>query len=364
MSVAFLIPTPPPVLPAAEAYAQEIAGLRQRFGGEVFYVNPNRFLPRHLPVQLPRPLFGFHCLPRLLLAGRRHRIFQLYSPDLYPYPVLSLLPRPVVFTLTGSAAAVPDRLASFRRFAAVTVPDRGSLERLRAAGLGNVHRVRAGIDTVRFEPRPIDVGEEVHLLMASAPWTREQFQSKGVDALLEAAVREPRLRLTLLWRGVLAAEARRRIRERGLDGRVELVDELVEVDRILAGVHATINLAEHGNIVKAFPHSLMESLAAGRPVLISRAIAMADYVAARGVGAVVAEVTPESILAALGELLEGYGEARRRAVACGRRDFSLAAMTDSFATVYAGTPGWDAAAAARGRPAASGVEGDGEAGAG
>ncbi len=338
MSVAFLIPTPPPVLPAAEAYAQEIEALKARFGGRVFYLNPNRFLPRHLPVQIPRPVFGFHCLPRLLLAGRRHRIYQLYSPNLYPYPVLSLLRRPVVYTLTGRAADEPmraSRVAAFNRLAAVTVPDPTSLERLRGLGLRNVRTVRAGIDTGRFRHRPLPIEGEVRLLMASAPWTRAQFRTKGFDALLGAAAAEPRLRLTFLWRGVLTGEARRRIKERGLGDRVRLIDRLVDVDAALAEAHAAVNLADRGDVVKAFPHSLMESLAAGKPVLVSRAIPMADYVEARGLGAVVETVSAGGLLAALEELLAGYPEAQRRALEHGRRDFALETMIDSFEKVYA-----------------------------
>lgn len=343
MSVAFLIPTPPPVLPAAEAYAQEIEALKSRFGGRVFYVNPNRFLPRHLPLQVPRPFFGLHSLPLLLLAGLRHRIYQIYSPNLYPYPVLSLLPRPVVYTLTGQAGGDPVRADAFRRFAAVTVPDPESLERLRSSGLDNVRMVRAGVDSRRFSARPLpDAGDEIRLLMASAPWTREQFESKGVEALLQAAALEPRLRLTFLWRGVLTREIRRRIEERGLGGRIRVVDGLADVDRELAGVHATVNLADRGDVVKAFPHSLMESLVAGRPVLVSRAIPMSAYVEAKGVGAVVETVSAESVVAALGELLDGYRERGRRALEHGRRDFSLAAMIESFAQVYAEIPSWSA----------------------
>jgi glycosyltransferase involved in cell wall biosynthesis len=340
MSIAFLIPTPPPVLAAAEAYAQEIEALKSRFGGRVFYINPNRFLPRHLPLQLPRPCFGLHNLPLLLLAGSRHRIYQLYSPSLYPYPMLSLLRRPVVFTLTGRAGDDPVRADAFRRFAAVTVPDPESLERLRSAGLTNVRLVRAGVDIRRFSSHPLPVGKEIRLLMASAPWTREQFASKGIDALLDAAAREPRLHLTLLGRGVLTQEIRDRVRERDLGGRVEVVDRLADVDRVLAGVHATVNLAGRGDVVKAYPHSLMESLVAGKPVLVSRAIPMPAYVEVKGVGAVVERVSAEGVLAALGELLDAYAERSRRALELGRRDFALAAMTESFEKVYSEIPSW------------------------
>ncbi|HUP22827.1 MAG TPA: glycosyltransferase [Thermoanaerobaculia bacterium] len=334
-SIAFLVPTPPPVVPEAEAYGQEIDALCRRFGGERFYINPNRLLPRHLPVQLPRPLFGFLELPRLRRAGNRHGLYQIYSPTLYLYPVLAFLARPVVYTLTGHASLRSDQVEPFRRFAAVTVPDRDSLRRLREEGLKNVRRVRAGIDTRRFSVQPRTLDGELHLLMASAPWTPEQFRTKGIDALLAAAEADPRLRLTLLWRGVLTAAVKRRIRERNLEDRVEVVDRVVDVDQQLAAVHATIVLAESGDLVKAYPHSLIESLVAGKPVLVSRNIPMAGYVAAKGVGVVVDGLAVKPLLDALEWLRCSYRDYERNAVEHGRRDFDLEGMIASFAAVYA-----------------------------
>lgn len=334
MSIAFLIPTPPPVLPRADAYVQEIEALRACFGGRVYHINPNRFLPRHLPVQIPRPFFGLAGLPLLRRAGKRHSIFQIYSPNLYPYPVLRLLPRPVVYNLTGSAES--DRIDApfFNALAAVTVPDSETLNRLRAAGVANARMVRAGVDTGRFTHQPAPLGEQIRLIMASAPWTREQFRTKGVDALLDAARAEPRLHLTLLWRGVLTEEVTRRIRLRGLGERVSVIDQLVDVNELLGSAHAVINLATRGDIVKAFPHSLLESLVAGKPVLVSQAIPMASYVAANRLGVVVGEVSAAAILGALRVLENDYPVLQQRALEAGARDFGINAMLSSFEEVY------------------------------
>jgi glycosyltransferase involved in cell wall biosynthesis len=334
MSIAFLLPTPIPVEPEADAYAQEIAVLRQRFGGELLYLNPNNYLPRHLPWQIPRPFFGFHQLHRLRRLSKSCRLFQIYSPTLYPYPVLARLRRPVVYTLTGGAERSLRDAAFFRRLAAVTVADEVSLERLRNAGLENVRLVHAGIDTARFEHHPAPADLKFHLLMASAPWTKPQFESKGVDALLQAAQRRPDLRLTFLWRGILTQEMLDRVRRAGLEDRVQVVDEQVDVNEILAGVHATVNLASSPDIVKAQPHSLLESLAAGKPVLVSRAIPFSAYVEKKRVGEIVEEVTPQAVLQALDRLREGYSACRSAAVIHGKTDFALEAMVSSFAEVY------------------------------
>jgi glycosyltransferase involved in cell wall biosynthesis len=86
--------------------------------------------------------------------------------------------------------------------------------------------------------------------------------------------------------------------------------------------------------VKAYPHSLMESLAAGKPVLVSRAIPMADYVARTGCGAVVEEVSAAGVLTAIARLTEQYDDLQRAAWRVGQRDFTQQVMIASFQRVY------------------------------
>ena len=57
--------------------------------------------------------------------------------------------------------------------------------------------------------------------------------------------------------------------------------------------------ASNPAIIRSYPHSLMESLAAGKPVIVSRQIPMADYVQRMGCGTVVDSVTPVDLLAAI-----------------------------------------------------------------
>ena len=152
--------------------------------------------------------------------------------------------------------------------------------------------------------------------------------------MLSAAQQAPHLRLVFLWRGVLAEEMERLVRRLNLEKQVTVLDRLVDVNQVLAGVHASITLAAAPTIVKAYPHSLLESLAAGKPVLVSRAIPMADYVEQAGCGQVVESVTPADVLAAIESLASGYEGLRRVAQQVGQRDFSLQAMIASYGRLY------------------------------
>lgn len=331
MNILYHLATLPPKLPEAEAISQEITTLCDRFKAKVIYINPNQ----HSRLYIPRLLFGFHKLKALRQAEAQLDLHHFYNPDPFPFPYLRRLRKPVVYSITCGVGERRPNLAYLASFKAVAVSDERSLKRLQTWGLDNVFLVRAGIDTRRFTFSPLPLPRsEIKLMIASAPWTLAQFGSKGIDALLEAAQLDPRLRLTFLWRGVLTEEMKKRVQARRLERQVEIIDQQVDVNQILAGVHATVVLATSVGIIKAQPHSLLDSLAAGKPVLLSRAIPMSDYVEQVGCGQVVEQVTPEAILKAVEALVKDYEQHQSAAQEAGQRDFSQEVMLDSFQRLY------------------------------
>jgi glycosyltransferase involved in cell wall biosynthesis len=330
MKIGYYLTILPPKMPEAEALTQEITTLRNWFGGELIYLNPNQ----NSPVYLPRLLFGFHKLKELRAKETNLDLHHLYNPDPFPFPILRRLRRPVIYTISSGVGTKRPSLNFFKSLAAVAVADERSLKRLKSWGLDNVGLVRPGIDTSRFTCSPLSLKSELKLLVGSAPWTLAQFQTKGVDALLAAARQNSHLHLIFLWRGMLAGEMMKRLRQSGLEDRVTVLDQLVDVNQILADVHAGICLAARPGIVKSYPHSLLESLAAGKPVLVSRAIPMADYVESTGCGRVVERVEPADILQAIEGLVCDYESLQKSAQQVGPREFSQQRMIDSYRTLY------------------------------
>jgi 2-deoxystreptamine N-acetyl-D-glucosaminyltransferase/2-deoxystreptamine glucosyltransferase len=252
-------------------------------------------------------------------------LHHVYAPELYWLPLLWLLARPVVYTVTagvGPAARMPSP-AFLRRLAAIVVPSRLDLEALSERGLRNGHLIRPGIDVTRLAHVPPPPPPPFVLLSGSAPWTREQFRTKGVDALLEAARAIPDLRLVFLWRGVLLPELVARVRQLDLAARVEILSERIDVGQVLARVHAGVVLAERPGLVKAYPHSLLEALAAGRPVLVSDGSPMADNVRETGCGLVVPGLAAPDLIDAIRRLRQESDVHGARAREVGKRDFAL-----------------------------------------
>lgn len=330
MNILYHLTILPPKMPACEALSQEITALRHRFGGELLYLNPNQYRG----IYLPRLAFGFHRLKHIRSLEKKLDVHHIYNPDPFPFPVLHYLRRPIIYSISSGVDNRQPNLAFFSSLAAIAVPDERSFTRLVESGLENIFLVRSGVDTSRFSFSPTPLHSEIKLMIASAPWSPAQFRAKGVDALLEAAQLNKCLRLIFLWRGVLADEMNRRIERLNLAGQVEVINEQVDVNRVLAEVHATITLATEAGIVKSYPHSLLDSLAAGKPVLVSRAIPMSDYVERSGCGQVVEEVSAAGILSAIEALAQNYSYLQNSARQVGQRDFSQQSMLASFQKVY------------------------------
>jgi glycosyltransferase involved in cell wall biosynthesis len=240
----------------------------------------------------------------------------------------------VVYSISSGVGEGRPDIAFLASLAAIAVADERSLNRLKTWGLDNVFLVRSGIDTSRFSFSPLPLGAEIRLMVASAPWTTAQFRSKGIEALLEAACLNRQLQLIFLWRGILVEEMERRIRQLGLEGQVSVINSVVNVNEVLANVHASVALAVGPGIIKSYPHSLLDSLAAGKPVLTSRAIPMSDYVEQVGCGQVIERVTAQDILAGIEALRKNYVARQEAAGRVGQRDFSHQSMVASFQKVY------------------------------
>ena len=329
MKILYHLPILPPKLPEAEALSQEIAALQTAVSGKIIYLNPNETSP----IYVPRLLFGWHKWRAIRQEEAGIDAHHFFNPDPFPYPILQRFKKPVIYTLSSGLNEAPRHLGYFSRLAAVTVYDQRSFDLLTQSGLQNVHLVKSGIDTSRFTHTAVLLADELHLLVASAPWTLAQFETKGVNALLETAVSNPNLHLTFLWRGVLFDEMMVKVNEMNLSHRVTVINQQVDVNQILATVHGTLNLATDAAIIKAYPHSLLDSLAAGKPVLVSKAIGMADDVQNGGYGVVVDKVSQAGVETAVAQFRENYSSLQAKANGA-RQTFTQQQMIQSFQRVY------------------------------
>ena len=325
----YAIPQPPQ--PKLDAAVQDGMQLIDSFGGEINFLYPGAKAKKIIP----RFLCGLHQLHYLRQLDRRVDIHQIFSNGMYPYPVLRFFKKPVVYT---SVIELGDKLPPLSRVLLnkvckfVVVSDRDR-EKMAQAGFES-EVILPGIDIDRFSNNPLHGRDKFVLLAGSAPWNEEQFATKGVDVLLQAAVALPWLRLVFLWRGKLSQEMQERVQQYGLSERVQVVDKPVDVNGVLATVHAGIVLAEKSKLVKAYPHSLLESLAAGKPVMISTCLAMSHYVAEKKCGVNVESMQLVDVTDKINYLRDGYQFFVAQANSLNLDVFTKKSMISSYLKVY------------------------------
>ncbi len=208
-----MMTAPPPVLAGTDAVVEEANLLRSRFDGEIVFLLPSS----KSPLRFFRSLYGLRQLTALRRMEQDVDLHHIFHSELYFFPLLRFLRKPVVFTVASGLKAKdvsPDSDA--REIEPIIVPCDGDLQRLCDRGYPNARVLPPAIDLSRFRPWPPPISQEFVLMAGSAPWTRKQFRTKGVDALLNVAKRLPFLRLVLLWRGILSHEIRERV-ETGSD---------------------------------------------------------------------------------------------------------------------------------------------------
>ncbi|MBI5583987.1 MAG: glycosyltransferase [Deltaproteobacteria bacterium] len=315
-----------------DAVIQEIDFLQYHFQGRTVLLRPR--LRAKIP--FPRALFGFQHLPWLRRQESGVDFHHVFNPDLYLFPVLKWLKRPIIYSPVAgvSKTGIDPPLSLKRHIEWIVVNNRRDWERLQRLGFHNLRLIPPGFDRSRFTVSRPPLGDRLNVLVGSSPWNLSQFQSKGVDTLLAAAQKMSNLRLVFLWRGFFVKEMEKRIKAAGVTDQVELINEAVDVNRVLAGVHAGIVLAERTTLVKGYPNSLMEALAAGKPILVSRCIAMADLVEETGCGLVFNDNSLDEVVQGFQNLKDGYREYQEKALEVGRDRFSLSEALEGYRDLY------------------------------
>lgn len=314
---------PPEAIPGTDATLQDAALLARELGAEILHVYPGRRPSRWMPPIL----FGWNVWNALREADRAGAVHLVFHSRARAFPYLRFLRGHVIYTVTADAGRAEPPGWLRRRAIFVVTQARAA----RSAGTwrnARVVEIRPGVDLSHIRTAPPPAPETPPtLLMASAPWTRSQFRSKGIVLLLDVLRLRPDLRLILLWRGWHLEPLRRLVANTGFADRVEIVDRRVDVNEYLARSHAVVLLARSSRLVKAWPHSLLEGLAAGRPVLASSAIPISDELRERDLGEVLEDWTPESLNAAICRLLRRTGRFDVRAA------FSPERMVEAYRTL-------------------------------
>jgi len=232
---------------------------------------------------------------------------------------------------TPGAGAYERNAESFRRLRAVVVQSERDREIIGRFGLrpGALRLIRPGVPLAPYR----EAHEPFTILFASSPLTAGHFHSRGVHLIVGAAALLPDVRFVLAWRRRHVDRLRGMLAEAGV-GNVEILDGVVpDMGAVYDRVHATVlpGLEPHSFI--PCPRSGLESLAHGKPLLASHAVALAAGVAEAGAG-LAFEPTVAGLAAAIGRLRSRYDACQARAQPYVARHFSPAVHLELYRRLY------------------------------
>jgi glycosyltransferase involved in cell wall biosynthesis len=181
-------------------------------------------------------------------------------------------------------------------------------------------------------PPPIKDGI-LNCLFASSPEEPSEIHTKGLDLLLDLAASESNIEVTILWRpfGRQSDLALRKVQERLSQNVVIHQRRIEDIHRFYGQFHFTV--APFRTVGKPCPNSILESLAAGRPVLVSRYVDVADLIEREEAG-ISFEQSLSGIQSAFQLLYADYQSLQGSARTCAEKYFDLQNTVRAYKNIY------------------------------
>jgi glycosyltransferase involved in cell wall biosynthesis len=308
------------------------------------------FIATHVPEILPK----FHDVGTAIYLGQDWlglmRYLRREKIDLVQYGNVRL------YADAALAAGVPvviERTDGLRRgvalrskagLDAVVASTRGTIEPIsRLIARDKIHLIYNGIDTRHFAaiaPDRLGFGDEAFLIGRVSRFGAGKNIGLLIDAVRTLRERHPSVRLVLVGGGSKmpgAPDEERALRERaqGLEEHVLFTGTIENPDRIIKGFDVGTCISRAGN--EGIPNSLIECMAAGKPVVATRVDDIPELVEHERTGLLIDDNDLDGLVAALERLMadpdlrRSLGEAGRERVA---QDFDLDAQAEMYDALY------------------------------
>lgn len=326
-------------MPQWEGVSKEIASLREGLGdaidGSVVSLDTKKGgLPlgandRRVP--LPR---GLPLVPLLGLEAARAGVNHLFASAGERWLTPRFARGNGILTVAKDTASLRNcerNAASFRRYGAVVVQCERDREIMRQLGVGErtLRLIHPGIPLAAYREAP----DPFTILFASSPLTAEHFLSRGIHLMVRAAAQVPDVRFLLVWRKRHLDKLQAVIAAAGATN-IEIMNGVIpDMGAVYDRVHATILPALEERSFIPCPRSALESLAHGKPLLLTGGVALARGVGEAGAG-VVFEPATDALVEAIRRLRSRYPTYQAKAQRHLAERFSPNVHLDRYRELY------------------------------
>jgi glycosyltransferase involved in cell wall biosynthesis len=333
--------------PEIEAISKEVFLLAHQFRNSfIFSVTPHHVFK----LSFQKRFVGFHSkydpLLRIVIpiVEKYCDINHIYG-DVCPWIFYKTLKhKPIVLTIASERGNL--NVDFIERCKKVIVQTETLKKRLLEFGVNKdkVEVLYPGLDLSRFNPKMNSHNLGVHpkILFATAPRSQKELTGRGVPLLLMAAKESPDVQYHLLYRkwnrGYTSFNPTEQLIANYNLKNVTLTNSIVhDMSGIYRDHHFTIIPYTNSSGGKECPNSLIESLACGRPVLISSISPFAYFIEKYQCG-VVFDPTPASLIAAIEKGMKNYWDFSGRAAMIANKYFSQEKLFQRMSEIYEKLP--------------------------
>jgi glycosyltransferase involved in cell wall biosynthesis len=296
--------------PAFEAISKEVRLLAEHFSDGYDVKIHDLHLGGLGTVRHSRRITSYHFAFYPILASyayylsRMSNLNHIYT-SLGDLPYLHVLDlRRTILTAAASCnfGKAKKRVAYLKKLQKIVVESQKQRDELLQLGIPS--------DKISVVYPPVDLGKFSYtptkgtftILFASCPTRFEDFEKRGVHLLLECAKLMPDVQFFFAWRGGAYGEIKQLVANLK---NVEIVNELVDdMNEVYARAHCTVvPYTRFDDFLKLIPNSALESLAAGKPVLVSTKTEITSFIRSCGV---VFEPDPVELVAAIRKMKKNY----------------------------------------------------------
>lgn len=324
--------------PKKEAVSREVFSLHQHFQPSFIYGLSKYYW---FKVSLTKKYFGlnlrFYYFYRLLapFLESRYDLNHIFGSTEDWHYLVSLKRKPIVLT-----AALPGKLMEdydYDRIAHFVVECEPDKEKYLKLGLPEekISVIYPGVPLI--SPLSIDKpGKSFRLLWNSAPKEPDNWEVRGLKLVFDLLKQDRSLKLVVIgrkWPTASLVYFQELVASRGLTPQVEVVNRIFsDLGEMYLLGDATIAPYKQ-DYCKPCPNSILESLAYGKPVLVSNEVGLAELISREQVGEVFS-LDPQSFYQACEKLRGHYMDYQRKTQLCAEKYFSIKLFVKKYKELY------------------------------
>lgn len=181
------------------------------------------------------------------------------------------------------------------------------------------------------------------ILFASAPMTKEAFENKGIEVMLNGFKKfskEVNSKLIIVWRRNrytnLLSSMESLINSINLNNNVVIInDEIKSMQALYSNSHITMLINKNHLDTPNYPRSLIESLSVGRPVITSSINEISEIILKENAGSV-CNLSEDSVYSALVDCYNNYYERQLKSRSTAEMYFDISNKAELFEKLLQG----------------------------